>query len=141
MRKLTRKYLSAAPGSFDSNLTNPSSYREFTSGPLENQCPNLRLEPGADEKAVLIAVDRILEPYGGLGAYGRDLQVSSSILDGEIAQIEAMVLFLPAVFLAVAAFLRELVWAILYLIPGWRNKARAQLHNNLETLILCFRLK
>jgi putative ABC transport system permease protein len=71
----------------------------------------LRLEPGADEKAVLIAVDRILEPYGGLGAYGRDLQVSSSILDGEIAQIEAMVLFLPAVFLAVAAFLLNVVFS------------------------------
>ncbi len=71
----------------------------------------LRLEPGADEAAVLIAVDRILAPYGGLGAFGRDIQISSSILDGEIAQIEAMVLFLPAVFLAVAAFLLNVVFS------------------------------
>jgi N-acetylglucosaminyl-diphospho-decaprenol L-rhamnosyltransferase len=42
---------------------------------------------------------------------------------------------------AFAALFRELVWAILYLLPGWRNKARAQLRNNLETLILCIRLK
>jgi len=35
----------------------------------------LRLEPGADERAVLVALDRILEPYGGLGAYGRKLQM------------------------------------------------------------------
>jgi putative ABC transport system permease protein len=71
----------------------------------------IRLEPGADERAVLIAVDRVLEPYGGLGAYGRDLQISNSILDGEIAQIEAMVIFLPAVFLAVAAFLLNVVFS------------------------------
>jgi putative ABC transport system permease protein len=71
----------------------------------------LRLEPGADEKAVLIALDRILEPYGGLGAYGRKLQVSNSILDGELAQIEAMVIVLPGVFLAVAAFLLNVVFS------------------------------
>ncbi len=71
----------------------------------------LRLEPGADEKTVLVAVDRILAPYGGLGAVGRDLQISASILDGEIAQIEAMVLSLPAVFLAVAAFLLNVVFS------------------------------
>ncbi len=71
----------------------------------------IRLEPGADERAVLIAVDRILERYGGLGAYGRSLQVSNSILDGELAQIEAMVIFLPGVFLAVAAFLLNVVFS------------------------------
>lgn len=71
----------------------------------------LRLEPGADERAVLIAVDRILEPYGGLGAYGRELQVSNAILEGELAQIEAMVIFLPGVFLAVAAFLLNVVFS------------------------------
>jgi len=71
----------------------------------------LRLEPGADERAILVAVDRILEPYGGLGAYGRDLQISNSILDGELAQIEAMVIFLPGVFLAVAAFLLNVVFS------------------------------
>jgi putative ABC transport system permease protein len=71
----------------------------------------VRLEPGADEKAVLIAIDRILEPYGGLGAYGRDLQVSNSILEGEIAQIEAEVVFLPGAFLAVAAFLLNVVFS------------------------------
>lgn len=71
----------------------------------------IRLEPGADESAVLIAIDRILEPYGGLGAYGRSLQVSNSILEGEIAQIEAEVVFLPGAFLAVAAFLLNVVFS------------------------------
>lgn len=71
----------------------------------------LRLEPGADERAVLIAIDRILAPFGGLGAYGRDLQVSHSILEGELAQIEAEVVFLPGAFLAVAAFLLNVVFS------------------------------
>ena len=71
----------------------------------------IRLEPGADERAVLIAIDRVLKPYGGLGAYGRDLQISNSILDGELAQIEAMVIVLPGVFLAVAAFLLNVVFS------------------------------
>jgi putative ABC transport system permease protein len=65
----------------------------------------LRLEPGADERAVLVALD------GGLGAYGRELQISDSILDGELAQIEAMVIVLPGVFLAVAAFLLNVVFS------------------------------
>lgn len=71
----------------------------------------IRLEPGADERAVLIAIDRILQRYGGLGAYGRDIQVSNAILDGELAQIEAMVIVLPSVFLAVAAFLLNVVFS------------------------------
>lgn len=71
----------------------------------------LRLEPGADETAVLVEVDRVLAPYGGLGAYGRDLQVSHSILTGELQQIEALIVFLPGVFLAVAAFLLNVVFS------------------------------
>lgn len=71
----------------------------------------LRLEPGADSRAVLVSLDRVLAPYGGLGAHGRDLQISNSILSGELAQIEAMVLFLPGVFLAVAAFLLNVVFS------------------------------
>ncbi|MGB5697030.1 MAG: ABC transporter permease [Polyangiales bacterium] len=71
----------------------------------------LRLDPEADERAVLIAIDRTLAPYGGLGAYGRDLQVSNSILEGELAQIEAEVVFLPGAFLAVAAFLLNVVFS------------------------------
>jgi putative ABC transport system permease protein len=95
----------------------------------------IRLEPGADERAVLIAIDSVLQRYGGLGAYGRDLQVSNAILDGELAQIEAMVIFLPGVFLAVAAFLLNVVFSRLVALQraqiavikavGYRNSAIA----------------
>lgn len=71
----------------------------------------MRLEPGATEEAVLDAVDRILKPYGGLGATVRDNQMSHSILTGELQQIEVLVVFLPVVFLAVAAFLLNVVFS------------------------------
>lgn len=69
----------------------------------------LRLAPGASQAAVLAAVDRLLEPYGGLGAYGRDRQLSAKILDDELKQNRVSGRVVPAVFLAVAAFLLHMV--------------------------------
>lgn len=71
----------------------------------------LRLEPGANEDAVLAAVDSILKPYGGLGAIAREHQMSHLMLTGELQQIETLVIFLPGVFLAVAAFLLNVVFS------------------------------
>lgn len=65
----------------------------------------LRLVPGASEKAAIAGVDRILAPYGGLGAYGRDLQVSHRFVSNEIEEQRAMAQVIPAIFLGVAAFL------------------------------------
>jgi hypothetical protein len=42
---------------------------------------------------------------------------------------------------ALAALLREFTWAILFMLPGWRKRARSQLRINLETFILCIRLR
>lgn len=71
----------------------------------------LKVEPGAHEDAVLNAVDRVLEPYGGLGAVPRKRQLSHSILTSEIQGIETLVIFLPSVFLGVAAFLLNVVFS------------------------------
>jgi putative ABC transport system permease protein len=71
----------------------------------------LRLRPGASEPAVLDRVDDILEPYGGLGAHGRDRQPSNNILEGELAQLDTMATVVPTIFLAVAAFLLNVVLA------------------------------
>ncbi len=71
----------------------------------------LRLEHGANEDAVLSEVDRILKPYGGLGAITREHQMSHLMLTGELQQIETLVLILPGVFLAVAAFLLNVVFS------------------------------
>ncbi len=68
-----------------------------------------QLSAGASEEAVLAAFDRILEPYGGYGAHGRDRQLSNFILSGELAQLENMATQIPPLFLLVAAFLLHVV--------------------------------
>jgi putative ABC transport system permease protein len=69
----------------------------------------LRLSAGSNEVAVIRELDRLLDPYGGLGAYGRDDQLSYKILNDELNQNRTMGTVFPAVFLAVAAFLLNLV--------------------------------
>jgi len=69
----------------------------------------MRLQPGASEDAVIAEVDRVLEPWGGLGAVSRERQQSNMILDGELAQLESFATVIPFIFLAVAAFLLNIV--------------------------------
>ncbi len=69
----------------------------------------LRLAPGASERAVIAAVDALLEPYGGLQAHGRDEQLSHRILAQEINQWKVIGTVIPTIFLAVAAFLLNVV--------------------------------
>ena len=69
----------------------------------------LRLTRDGDERAVIAALDLLLDPYGGTGAYGRDRQVSHAFLDGELQQLGAMATFMPPIFLIVAAFLVNMV--------------------------------
>jgi putative ABC transport system permease protein len=68
-----------------------------------------RLEPGALEPEVIAAIDRQLAPYGGMNAYGRDEQLSHRILSQEINQWRVIGTILPSVFLAVSAFLLNVV--------------------------------
>jgi putative ABC transport system permease protein len=69
----------------------------------------LTLAPGASEAGVLQQLDKLLEPYGGLGAYGRDDQVSHRFLTDEIAQDRITGIFVPSIFLGIAAFLIHVV--------------------------------
>src|SRR5581483_8804471 len=69
----------------------------------------VRLTPGASERAVIATLDRILEPYGGAGAYGRDEQLSNRILAQEIDQWRVTGTLIPSIFLGVAAFLLNVV--------------------------------
>lgn len=69
----------------------------------------VRLAPGASEYAVIDALDRALDRYGGADAYGRDTQISNRILDQEINQWKVIAAILPTIFLAVAAFLLNVV--------------------------------
>jgi putative ABC transport system permease protein len=69
----------------------------------------LGLSPGASLTHVLAEVDHELEPYGGLHAYGRDKQLSAAALDNELDQLRTLALVIPAIFLAVAGFLVNVV--------------------------------
>ncbi len=69
----------------------------------------LTLMPGADEEAVIDRLDRLTERYGGLGAYGRDDQVSHKYVSNEIKELRGMVAVVPVIFLGVAGFLLNVV--------------------------------
>ncbi len=69
------------------------------------------LLPGADVNDVIRRLDSILEPHGGIGAYSRGDQTSNWFLESEIAQQKNLSQVMPTIFLAVAAFLTNLVMA------------------------------
>jgi putative ABC transport system permease protein len=65
----------------------------------------LKLAPGASSDEVIASLDRILEPYGGLGAIPRALQLSHWTVQNELTQLQTFGFMLPLVFLLVAAFI------------------------------------
>src|SRR5688572_28517075 len=65
----------------------------------------LRLAPGASSEETIARLDRLLEPYGGLGAIPRALQLSHWTVENELAQLQSFGFMLPLVFLMVAAFI------------------------------------
>ncbi len=69
----------------------------------------LSLGRNARLPAVLDAADRILEPFGGLGVYGREDQLSNRFVSEEIDGLRATSASVPPIFLAVAAFLLYIV--------------------------------
>ncbi|MGY4829100.1 ABC transporter permease [Sphaerotilaceae bacterium SBD11-9] len=69
----------------------------------------VKLAPGASEQQVVDDLSRRLSPYGGREAHGRDRQTSHAMLDNEIKEQRVLGTVLPAIFLAVAAFLLNVV--------------------------------
>lgn len=69
------------------------------------------LAPGADGAAVISRIDRLLAPYGGLGAVGRDEQRSHRFLSQELGQLATLGTLFPSIFLGVAAYLINVVMA------------------------------
>jgi putative ABC transport system permease protein len=70
---------------------------------------SVRLSRDADEADVIRAIDALLAPYGGTGAYGRADQLSHAFLDNELQQLAAITRVIPPVFLIVSAFLVYIV--------------------------------
>jgi putative ABC transport system permease protein len=69
----------------------------------------IALDRGAEQRAVLEALDRLLAPYGGVGAYGVEDQLSNRFVSEEINGLKASSTSVPPIFIAVAAFLLYIV--------------------------------
>lgn len=69
----------------------------------------LSLDPRTNEEAVIDRLDDLLEPYGGLGAHGRDGQLSHSFVESELDQLRTTSVILPPIFFAISAFLVAMV--------------------------------
>ncbi|MCG5501746.1 ABC transporter permease [Ectothiorhodospira lacustris] len=69
----------------------------------------ISLQAGAVEAAVIEALDLRLAAYGGIGAVGREDQVSHRFLSDELDQLRVMAVILPTIFLGVAAFLLNIL--------------------------------
>jgi putative ABC transport system permease protein len=68
-----------------------------------------KIDQSTEMQDVITAVDRILKPYGSLGAYGRDRQISNMFVEDEISQQRVSSIFIPAIFLAIATFLINII--------------------------------
>lgn len=71
----------------------------------------IRIAPQRSQAEVIRSLDLLLGRYGGTGAFGRDLQISDRFVSNEISQLSTTVELLPPIFLAVAAFLLNIVLA------------------------------
>jgi putative ABC transport system permease protein len=69
----------------------------------------LTLAHRANERAILAELDRILAPYGAIGAYSRADQISNRYLVEELKQLRTMDRVMTPIFLAVSAFLLNVV--------------------------------
>ncbi|MEE9255058.1 MAG: FtsX-like permease family protein, partial [Pseudomonadales bacterium] len=70
---------------------------------------SLSLMSDASEPQVLRRLDELTEAYGGLGSYVRDDQLSHKFVTNEIKEMRATAVMVPTIFLAVAAFLLNVV--------------------------------
>ncbi len=69
----------------------------------------LNVTRGAELEQIKDEIEALLKPYGGTGPYDREQQTSNAVLDGELEQLDVMVLVLPPIFLVITAFLVNMV--------------------------------
>ena len=70
---------------------------------------SVTLQAGARAEDVIVRLDRILERYGGQGAYDRDDHFSHRFISEELRGLRVMATMFPVIFLGVAAFLLNIV--------------------------------
>jgi putative ABC transport system permease protein len=72
---------------------------------------SVALARGGSTAEVVAGLDRLLEPFGGRGAYPRSLQVSAWTLSNELTQLQTFGFITPLIFLGVAAFILNIALA------------------------------
>jgi putative ABC transport system permease protein len=80
----------------------------FDMGGAFNQV-SVRLAPQASEQRLIESLNNLLAPYGGFDAHGRDEQMSHRTIEQELNEQRIFGTMLPSIFLAVAAFLLNVV--------------------------------
>lgn len=104
----------------------------------------VRISPGTAPEEMVRRLDSLLAPFGGVGAYTREQQISDRFISSEIEQLRTMALVLPPVFLLIAAFLLNIVLArlvqtereIIGLLKAFGFPSRAIMLHYLELAIL-----
>lgn len=71
----------------------------------------ITLSPDTRVDDVLVQLDNIIDRYGGLGSYGRKDQMSHRYLSEEFRQLQRSAEIYPSIFIAVSAFLLNVVIA------------------------------
>lgn len=69
----------------------------------------MTLAPGASTPRVIEEIDRLLAPYGGIGAYDRSELPSHRFLEDELAEQETLSIVMPTIFFGIAAFLLNVI--------------------------------
>lgn len=70
---------------------------------------SLKLAYENNRDSVIDDLDRMLKPYGSVGAFDREDQISNQYISDEMKQLRAMAIMAPSIFLSVAAFLLNIV--------------------------------
>jgi putative ABC transport system permease protein len=70
---------------------------------------SLKLSWDASLPDVKARLDRLLSPYGSVGAYDRSEQLSDQYLSDELSQLRTMAILASSIFFSVAAFLLNIV--------------------------------
>jgi len=69
----------------------------------------LEFATGADQTQVVESVKDILKPYGILGSYPRQYQLSHAVLQAKLDGIKSVALVLPLIFLAMAGVIQLII--------------------------------
>lgn len=69
----------------------------------------LKVSRGADEEELIDALDRLLAPYGAVGAFAREDHISHKFLTEELKQLDTMGRVMTPIFLGVSIFLLNIV--------------------------------